>query len=160
VLDLLDLELEETRPGGDLAADRLVDLLLVVALRTWLAQHPGPRGWWAALRDPVLGPALAALHAEPATPWTLASLGARVATSRSVLARRSAEVLGRPLMAYLTDWRMTLARELLADPEQTVEAVAAAVGCTSPYAFSTAFRRHHLVSPRAWRRGDAGEQSR
>lgn len=157
VLSLLDLELEQAPPGADLVADRLIDLVLVIALRTWLAQQRAPRGWWAALGDPVLGPALAALHADPAAPWTLADLAVHVATSRSALAQRFTTVLGQPAMTYLTHWRMTIARELLTDPGHSVESVAAAVGYTSPYAFSTAFRRHHLTSPRHWRQHLVGQ---
>ena len=83
------------------------------------------------MSDPQLGPALAALHAEPAAPWTVASLASRAAMSRSAFAARFRELLGQPVMQYLTELRMQLAVDLLHRGEATVAEVAAAVG-TSP----------------------------
>ena len=151
VLQLLETELRRDEAGAAVAADRLIDLLFVIALRTWLAQEPPQYGWWRALADPLVGTAVSALHADPSAGWTLQSLAQHVNTSRSALTHRFTTVIGVPPMTYLAQWRMTLARDLLLQRDRTIESVASAIGYGSPYAFSTAFRRHHDCSPRQWR---------
>lgn len=80
----------------DNVSTRLPELLLIEVLRLHLASAPAAdRGWIAALRDPVLAPALAQLHASPERKWTVADLAAEVAVSRSVLDDRFRVVLGR-----------------------------------------------------------------
>src|SRR5689334_10084833 len=94
---------------------RLPELVLIDVLRVHLASAPAAdAGWLAALRDPVLAPALSLLHADPARKWTVADLAASAAVSRSVLDDRFRQVLGRSPIRYLTEWRMHLAAELLA----------------------------------------------
>ena len=131
---------------------RLPELLLIEVLRLHLESAPSAdHGWVAAFRDPVLAPALAALHAEPDRRWTVADLAGAAAVSRSVLDDRFRQVLGRSPIRYLTDWRMHLARELLASSEHGVAAIARKVGYESEEAFSRAFKRNSGTSPSAWR---------
>ena len=91
------------------------------------------------------------LHDDPAHPWTVAELAAAVGVSRASLARRFHEIVGEPPMAFLTGWRMALAADLLLADGATVTAVARATGYSSPFTFSTAFKRAHATSPRAYR---------
>ena len=56
-------------------------------------------------------------------------------------------------MAYLTDWRLTLAADLLREPSATVAAVARQVGYSTAFALSTAFKRERGVSPSEHRAG-------
>ena len=136
-------------------ARHLPGLLLGEVLRLHLASAPAvERGWLAALRDPVLAPALAALHAAPARKWTVAELANEALVSRSALDARFREMLGRPPIRYLTDWRMHVAGELLATTELSVFAVARRVGYDSEEAFSRAFKRAKGSPPSAWRAGD------
>jgi AraC-like DNA-binding protein len=150
---LLVTETGRDLPGQDVVIDRLVDLVLVAALRQWFAGDPtrAPR-WWAAQSDPVVGPVLAAMHADPGAPWTLATLAREVSVSRATLARKFAESVGQPPMAYLLRWRMDLAAELLRDTDATVEQVAGRVGYASPFAFTAAFKKARGVPPRTFRR--------
>ncbi|WP_307797241.1 AraC family transcriptional regulator [Actinomadura barringtoniae] len=129
-----------------LVRDRLLDLLLVRALRTW--DQPARD---AARDDPVVGPVLEAVHAEPSRPWTSASLAAEASVSRATLYRRFKAVVGEAPLSYLAGRRMALAAELLRDPGATVDSVARKVGYTNAFAFSTAFRRAHGRPPSAWR---------
>jgi AraC-like DNA-binding protein len=99
-----------------------------------------------------VGHALRLLHNNPAYPWTVASLAAEVAVSRAALARRFTDLVGESPMALLTGWRLTLAADLLLEPDATVGAVARRVGYSSPFTFSTAFKRHYGTSPRGHRR--------
>jgi AraC-like DNA-binding protein len=134
------------------SSTRLPELLLVEMLRLHLASAPAAEhGWIGALRDPVLAPALAQLHAAPDHKWTVAELAATVATSRSVLDERFRKVLGRSPIRYLTEWRMHVAEELLANTDHGVAQIARRVGYESEEAFSRAFKRGHGSSPSAWR---------
>ncbi len=127
---------------------RLPELLLIEVLRVHLADAPvADHGWIAALRDPVLAPALARLHARPERKWTVAGLATEVAVSRSALDDRFRSVLGRSPIRYLTEWRMHLAQDLLLTTDLTVAAVARRVGYDSEEAFGRAFKRARGRSP-------------
>lgn len=134
---------EERRgqPGTENVLSRLSELLLVEALRRYLADLPdSQRSWLAGLRDPVVGRALEVLHGAPQNGWTIETLGRSIGVSRSVLASRFTDMVGMPPMQYLTMWRMQLASRMLHDGRQVVD-VAAAVGYESEAAFSRAFKK-------------------
>lgn len=136
---------------------KLPELLLVEALRLHLAAAPAvERGWIAALRDPVLGAAMAAIHAAPARNWTVADLAAEASVSRSLLNGRFRDVLGRSPIRYLNEWRMHVAQDLLATTDNTVAAIAHTVGYEAEEAFSRAFKRAHGRSPALWRTARVG----
>jgi AraC-like DNA-binding protein len=141
---------ESTRPvsGQEVVLDRLLDLALIEALRTWFARpETDSPAWFGAQTDPIVGPALALLQEEPSRPWTVAALAAEVGVSRAGLARRFTELVGEPPMTYLTGWRLALAADLLREPTATVSGVARDVGYQSPFTFSTAFKRRYGCSP-------------
>jgi AraC-like DNA-binding protein len=148
VPDLLAAEMLRDEPGQDAVLDRLLDLLLIDAVRTHLdrAQQAAP-GWYRARHDPVVARALRLLQESPAEPWTIETLARQAGVSRATLARRFADVVGQPPMEFLTQWRITLAADLILDPRQTVGSVARAVGYSSPYALSAAFKRVRGTSP-------------
>ncbi|WP_199433228.1 AraC family transcriptional regulator [Qaidamihabitans albus] len=154
LLPLLGAEITKDLPGQDAVLDRLLDLLLVAVLRTWFDRPgAGAPAWYRAYGDPVVGRALRLVHAEPSAPWTVATLADRTGVSRATLARRFTDLVGEAPMAYLTGWRMTLAADLLREPETTVGAVARKVGYGSAFAFSSAFKRVRGVSPQVYRTG-------
>jgi AraC-like DNA-binding protein len=126
--------------------------MFVEAIRRYIESLPAAQtGWLAGLRDPVVGQALAALHADPVQPWTVERLAHHVGVSRSVLADRFAEMVGETPMQYLALWRMQLASRRLLEGG-SVAAVAAAVGYESEAAFSRAFKKLVGESPATWRR--------
>jgi AraC-like DNA-binding protein len=149
-IDLLGAEVTERRPGQATALAGLLDLLLVYLIRAWLAGTPGP-GWPQALRDREIAAALEELHADPAAPWRIEDLAARVGLSRATLARRFTALTGRPPMAYLTWWRMTTAARLLRDTDLPLPSIATKVGYGSPFAFSHAFKRRFGTAPGSYR---------
>ncbi|MET8656403.1 cupin domain-containing protein [Streptomyces griseus] len=154
--DYLEGQIGGGRPGEQIVLDRLLDWLLVCTLRDWFDRpEADPPGWYGALGDQVAGPALRAMHADPAHPWTTAELAVRAGVSRTTLAKRFTELVGEGPVAYLTAWRMTLAADLLTRPELTVAAVARRVGYADAFGFSTAFKRLRGESPSAFRRGAA-----
>ena len=146
------LEASEATPPAKPPSTRLPELLFVEMLRLHLASAPAAQnGWIAALRDPVLSPALAALHAAPDRKWTVTELARSAAVSRSLLDARFREVLGRSPIRYLTEWRMHIAGELLASTDDGVAQIARLIGYDSEEAFSRAFKRSHGSAPSAWR---------
>jgi AraC-like DNA-binding protein len=153
VLDLLTTEVARDEPGQDAVLDRLLDLVLVLALRAWCARPEAVLpAWYRALGDPAVGDALRLIHEDPAHRWTVATLAAEVGMSRAAFAARFTGLAGEPPLTYLTGWRMTLAAELLRDTDATVATVARDVGYQDPFAFSVAFKRARGVSPSRWRR--------
>ncbi len=128
------------------AADRLLDWLMVCGLRGWFDREHGD-GWLAALGDGVVGPVLRAMHARPERPWTLALLAKEAGVARTTLAGRFARLVGVPPLTYLTEWRMAAAADLLADSTATVASVARRVGYADAFGFSVAFKRVHGFSP-------------
>lgn len=154
LLELLSSEAARDEPGQDAVLNRLLDLILVVALRAWGADNEAQLpSWLGAVADPAIGKALAMLHADPRHRWTTASLAGKVGMSRAALCARFTNLVGEPPMAYLTGWRMTLAADTLRDTDATVAAIAHEVGYDNAFSFSTAFKRMHGQSPSTWRRG-------
>jgi AraC-like DNA-binding protein len=132
---------------------RMAELMFVEVLRRYSEDlDPRQAGWLAALRDPLVGAALALLHAQPARPWTLADLAREAATSRTILSERFSQAVGLAPMQYLTEWRLQLAAEQLASGSRKVAVVGAEVGYESEAAFSRAFKRRTGYAPAAWRR--------
>ena len=119
---------------------RLAELVLKEILRTHLVNTPAAdSGLLAAVCDPVLSPALAAIHGRPERNWTVSDLATEAAASRSTLDQRFRDLLGRSPMRYLTEWRMHVAEGLLVNTEETVAAIANRVGYNAVEAFSRAF---------------------
>lgn len=145
-------ERAHSRHGGAALTARMPELLLTEALRLYSEQNTGDAGWLAAINDPVVGRALALLHAEPARHWSVEELACRAATSRSVLDERFRKRLGQSPMRYLAEWRIQLAAGLMKDSSVKLAAVAERVGYGSEEAFSRAFQRHLGTSPAQWRR--------
>ncbi|MEV5977589.1 AraC family transcriptional regulator [Streptomyces sp. NPDC052114] len=153
---LLADEISKGEPGQDVVLDRLLDLLLIAALRAWFSRpEAAAPAWYRALGDPVVGRALRLLQDEPARPWTIADLAAEAGLSRAALARRFTDLVGEPPMTYLTNWRLALAADLLRDSDLTIGAIAGRVGYGSAFALSSAFKRVYGVSPQDHRTGAA-----
>ncbi|SDM51209.1 helix-turn-helix transcriptional regulator [Allokutzneria albata] len=158
-IGLLDTELQRSRLGSDALVPALLDTLLVYLLRAWFTEQStnATTGWAAALNDPVVTAALQAVHRDPAHPWTVAKLAAEAGLSRAPFARRFATLTGRPPMAYLTWWRMTVAARRLRESDAPLSAVAGEVGYRSEFAFAAAFKREHGIAPGRYRRDATGE---
>lgn len=154
----IDYAIEESSGrGGGPQSTKLPELLLVEVLRSHLANAPASeRGWLAGLRDPLLAPAMRAIHTAPERKWTISDLAAEASVSRSSLDDRFRSVLGLSPIRYVNEWRMRIAQDLLATTEVTVAAIARRVGYDSEEAFSRAFKRAHGQSPSLWRAGRSG----
>ncbi|WP_280259727.1 AraC family transcriptional regulator [Nocardia abscessus] len=141
-------EVARDRPGQQLVLDRLLDLMLVSALRSWFDNPDADApAWCRALDDPVVGAALRLLHDTPAHPWTVAELASKVGVSRAALARRFTALVGEPPMSYLTGWRIDSAANLLRETDHTVGTIARKVGYANAFALSVAFKRLRGTRP-------------
>jgi AraC-like DNA-binding protein len=153
-VDQLRAELSDPRPGSDAIVASLIDMLLLYVLRAWSEERPPeqPEGWVAAITDPVIAPALRAIHDDSGHPWTVESLGARAGLSRAAFARRFTALVGEPPLTYLTTWRMTAAGRLLRETGTPLSGIAARTGYLSEFAFAKAFKRHYGLPPGTYRR--------
>jgi AraC-like DNA-binding protein len=151
-LRLMGLEADRRRPGGETVIGRLFDILVIHAVREWLATSPDAQsGWLGALRDPHVGRALRLIHEQPARRHTVASLAAAAHMSRGAFAERFARLVGMPPLAYLTERRMHLATELMRERGYAPSEVAPLVGYGSVAAFSRAYKRTIGLPPGAVR---------
>ncbi|HEY3561899.1 MAG TPA: AraC family transcriptional regulator [Kribbella sp.] len=150
-LDLLTTEIAREQPGQDAVLRRLLDFVLVLALRAWCARPEALPSWYQALSAPGVGDALRCIHEDPARRWSVAELAAKVGLSRATFAARFTKLVGQPPLTYLTMWRMTLAADLLRTTTATVATVARQVGYEDPFAFSVAFKRTYGQPPTTWR---------
>lgn len=150
---LLTRELAHPQVGTTAAVNSIIDLLLIQFIRAWLTTQPAqrPSSWLSALLDPIVRDALESIHREPDRAWTTATLAAAAQVSRATLSRRFPAAIGQTPGAYLTQWRIDLAAARLRDTDEPIEAVANAVGYTSPHAFSRAFRRARGLAPGEYR---------
>lgn len=152
-VQLVAAEMEAGRPGHELVATRLADVLFIHALRTHVEAFPAEHGGWLrALEDPHLGLVIQQLHERPMHPWTVESMAKVASMSRSTFAARFQKVLGESPLGYLTRWRMHTAMQRMADGDDSLAAIAESVGYDTDSAFGKAFKRHVGKTPGAYRR--------
>lgn len=150
LVQLVGDEAIEGRSGRDLVLTRLVEILLIEALRSTTGDDTPP-GLLQGLSDPQLAAAIRQMHAHIERPWTMAELAKTAGLSRSSFFERFTRVVGLPPMEYLLAWRMAVARDLLRQSVGIAE-VAERVGYASASTFSTAFSRHVGEPPSAYAR--------
>jgi AraC-like DNA-binding protein len=157
---LVAMVAEETvaaRPGSESALSRLVELLLIEAMRATTAGS-APPGQLRGLGDERLAVALTLMHAHMERPWTVAQLASAAALSRSTFYERFSRVVGVAPMEYLLAWRMQFARQWLRQGELRTSEIAERVGYGSGSAFSVAFRRYAGMAPSRYsQRGKHGD---
>ena len=141
------------RSGRDLVLTRLVEVLLIEALRSTSGED-APPGLLRGLADAQLAPAIRHMHGQLARSWTVAQLGKTAALSRSAFFERFARTVGLTPMEYLLAWRMAIARDLLRRQDCGIAEVAERVGYGSASTFSTAFSRHVGQPPGRYARAD------
>lgn len=152
----IDYALDQTTPGvaGGLQGPppHMPELVVREVLRIHLASAPSyESAWLTALRDPVVSPALAAMHASPERKWSVSALAREANVSTSLLDERFRDVLHLPPIRYLSGWRMHVARDLLRSTDLSVAAIGRRVGYDAEEAFSRAFKRANGVPPSAVR---------
>lgn len=142
--------------GSATILSRMADLITARVIRCWVKSHDSAAtGWLAAIRDPHIGRALAAIHRDPGRNWTLTTLASHAGQSRSVFAERFTTILGEGAARYLARLRMQLAQEWLSQTSMTTADIAARLGYESESSFARAFKRITSQSPGSVRRGSS-----
>lgn len=160
IVHFLLLEAGDAQPGAALMVSRLIDLVVIRTLRTWI--HRGPTsGWFGGLSDPRIANALKAIHERPMQRWSIEALAGIAGMSRSSFCERFAALVGRSPLRYHNECRLMLARDLLAKGGARVGEIGLSVGYESEAAFSRAYKSLFGHSPRveAKRRMAADPQS-
>lgn len=141
LVQLVRDESRAQRPARELVLSRLVEVLLIEALR-FSAGTDASRGLVRGLADSRLAAAIRGMHARPAHPWTVVELAKEAALSRSTFFERFSRAVGVAPMEYLLTWRMALAKDLLRRDDGRIAEIAGRVGYSSASTFSVAFTRH------------------
>jgi AraC-like DNA-binding protein len=141
LVQLVRDESREQRPAREIVLSRLLEVLLIEALRSTVETTRSP-GLVRGLSDCRLAAAIRVMHERPTQAWTVAELAKEAALSRSTFFERFNRAVGVAPMEYLLTWRMALAKDLLRRNEGRVAEVAQRVGYSSASTFSVAFTRH------------------
>lgn len=150
-LRVIGAEAGGARLGGDLIALKMSEAIFAQAIRAHIEQTSGTGSGVAGFADPHLSRALAAFHRQPASDWSVEKLAREAALSRTGFAERFAARIGVTPMAYVTAWRMQIAREALATRGFSVAEAAEVSGYASESAFSRVFKKEIGLSPAAFR---------
>jgi AraC-like DNA-binding protein len=143
---LVSEESSARNPGRELVLTRLVEVLLVEALRASSGES-APPGLLRGLADARIAQAMRLIHGNPERAWTVAQLATKAAVSRSTFFERFTRAVGMAPMEYLLAWRMAVAKDLLRREDLALTEVAERVGYGSASTFSTAFSRYVGQSP-------------
>jgi AraC-like DNA-binding protein len=147
IVHFMLIEADDMQPGGALMISRLIDLIVIRALRTWV--HNGyASGWLGGLSDARIARALKTIHEQPLRRWSIDALARIAGMSRSTFYERFTALVGRSPLRYHNEWRLTLARDMLARRNARVGEVGLAIGYESEAAFSRAYKAHFGRSPR------------
>jgi len=139
---LISEEAEQTQIGGETILTRLADVLVIQALRYWINNDTdGMQGWLFALKDKRIGRSLSLIHTHPEKQWTLESLGKEIGMSRTAFASKFKNLVGEPMLQYLTKWRMNLAIMRLKDGEKVTLELVEQLGYKSESAFRQTFKK-------------------
>jgi len=142
LLRLIDDEVSCDRPAQGMMLSRLLEAMLLEALRSQPSKVDFARtGLLEGLADPKIALALRALHADVRRNWTVDTLATCAGMSRSVFAERFSQRVGVAPMEYLLNWRMALAKNALRFSDHSLSEIARMIGYRSSSAFSTAFSR-------------------
>ncbi len=152
LVQLVGEESRARRPAREMVLERLLEVLLIEALRCGAGAEASP-GLMRGLADERLAGALRSLHADPAEAWNVERLARQAALSRSAFFARFQRTLGVAPMEYLLAWRMALAKKMLQTRETSLAQIAERIGYGSASAFSVAFARHVGMPPARYARG-------
>ncbi|RID98888.1 AraC family transcriptional regulator [Simplicispira hankyongi] len=157
LVQLLGDETRTDRPARDIVMTRLLEVLLIEALRSSACTAASP-GLVRGLSDPKLVLALRLMHAQPSAPWSVAQLAREAAMSRSAFFDRFSRAVGVTPMNYLQAWRMAMAKQLLRQREVAIAEIAERVGYSSVSAFGVAFTRYVGIPPGRYAKGEVAEE--
>jgi AraC-like DNA-binding protein len=144
---IIESEMQRTRGKGGTIVDRLTEVLFLQLLNRYVHKNKEVTGFLAALRDKRIHKALTLIHLDPNFNWSIASLGERVGMSRATLVRHFQSSVGLAPMAYILNWRMMKAYNLIKYSNANLEHIAEQVGFASARTLSKAFQRQYTITP-------------
>ncbi|MBW1250036.1 AraC family transcriptional regulator [Pseudomonas tolaasii] len=147
ILHFMLLEANDSQPGGALMISRLIDLTVIRILRTWVHLNAAS-GWLGGLSDARIARTLKAIHEAPGQQRSIAALAALAGMSRSHFCDRFSALVGRSPLRYQNEWRLRLAKTMLARQDSRIGEVGFAIGYESEAAFSRAYKAFFGRSPR------------
>jgi AraC-like DNA-binding protein len=154
---LIDQENQSSNSSKTAIIDRLAEVLFIQLLTHYISHDEDAVGFIAAMKDFRVHRALTLIHSDPASKWTLASLGEKAGMSKATLVRRFQEIMGISPMAYITDWRIMKAYSLVKYSGLPMELIADVTGFASARSLNKTFNRHYGFTPAALRRNDDSE---
>ncbi|TPL93272.1 AraC family transcriptional regulator [Mesorhizobium sp. B2-3-11] len=147
MLPFLMIETSDAQPGAALMISRIIDLMVIRTLRSWV--HEGhATGWLGGLSDARIARSLKAIHERPLQRWSINELADKAGMSRSSFCERFAALVGRSPLRYQNEWRLGLARDLLARRDARVGEIGLRIGYESEAAFSRAYKQLFGHPPR------------
>ena len=147
IVHFMMIEAGDIQPGAALMVSRLIDLVVIRTLRSWIHQGPAS-GWLGGLSDARIASALKAIHERPMQRWSIVTLADIAGMSRSSFCERFTALVGRSPLRYQNEWRLALARDLLAKRGARVGEIGLSIGYESEAAFSRAYKALFGHSPR------------
>ncbi|MCU7247183.1 helix-turn-helix transcriptional regulator [Pseudomonas koreensis] len=158
ILHFILIESNDSQPGGALMISRLIDLIVIRILRTWVQQGMAS-GWLGGLSDERIARTLRAIHEKPGQQWRIDALAAVAGMSRSSFCERFSALVGRSPLRYQNEWRLSLAKSMLAKKDSRIGEVGFAIGYESEAAFSRAYKSYFGRSPRDDKSHEGAEES-
>lgn len=152
LIRMIAIEMAASGPGSEAVVTRLTDALLAQALRQGLLDADRTADGSTAVSDPAVARALRLMRDHPDRPWSVPTLAAAVAMSRSAFAERFRTATGEAPMQHLTRYRLGIAAEYLRNTNAGIREIARRTGYESEVSISKAFRRRFGTSPGAYRR--------
>ena len=147
IAGFLMIETVDIQPGSALMISRLIDLIVIRALRTWVHQGRAS-GWLGGLPDARISRALKTVHEKPLERWSIEALAGIAGMSRSSFCERFAALVGSSPLRYQKEWRLGLARDMLVRRDARVGEIGLRIGYGSEAAFSRAYKELFGHSPR------------
>jgi AraC-like DNA-binding protein len=152
LLEAMEREITLQRVGACGVLARMADVVAATTIRAWVeCVCSETTGWIAALRCPVVGKALAAIHADPAREWSIPALASLAGTSRSAFAAAFKKAVGETPARYIARLQMFQASEWICAKGMRVSVAADRLGYESEASFSRAYKRIMGVPPSAAR---------
>ena len=157
IMRMIGRHMLSDKSGTGASVRRLSEVMFIELMRMGIESEeqeqlrPALQGF----QDPQIGRALAIIHKDLASPWTVNSLAREVGMSRSSFADRFADLMGQGPMSYLADWRLQKALALLDSSKANVQQIANQTGYRSPAAFTRAFTAKFGETPTKYRQSHA-----
>ena len=140
IVHLIAAEMQTRRCGQPLLMNRAGDILLIGLLRHLVSTPQGTFGLFNGLADPRIARTLVAMHADPASAWTLTTLAQEAGMSRTSFANHFKAVMRVPPGKYLENLRLAMAHRMVA-AGMGLKRVARETGYAGPSTLSRAMHR-------------------